>query len=189
MPRLAYIEPDQLDATDRDVVAGNYSAFKALAHSPRTCRQFRAMVYHLKRTKLDPRLRELALLQIGWLSQCHYEWFHHVKTGMECGVSEEDIRIIMDGSAQALTRLDGPARLVLHASREMYVGPAAAYTVESLKELLGSECLVDLIVAIGYYIGGVRILSTLDLDLEPEYEAFTTLFPLRPANATRTDIP
>ena len=179
MPRIAYLEPDQVKPEDQDIMAGNYSAFKAMAHSPATCRQFRAMVYHLKTTALDPRLRELALIQVGWLSQCRYEWFHHVKTGLESGVSEEDIRIIIDGSPQAYARLDEPARLVLEATCQMYIGPASAQIVTALERVLGAQALVDLIVAMGFYVGGVRILGSFDLDLEPQYEQYTKRFPLR----------
>jgi len=179
MALLPYLDKSQLTYTDHDLLEGNYFAFRAMAHSPATCRQFRDMVYHLKRTSLNPRLRELVLLQAGWQSQCRYEWFHHVKTGLEFGVSEEDIRVIMEDSDQANERLDIQAQLVLKITRQMYIGPASAEVLTELKKYLEPEKLVDLIVAIGFYIGGVRILATLDLDLEPQYEVYIERFPLR----------
>jgi alkylhydroperoxidase family enzyme len=43
------------------------------------------------KSKLDTRLRELAILQVGWLEKSEYEFTHHVKIGKEFGVTDADI--------------------------------------------------------------------------------------------------
>ena len=48
--------------------------------------------YIRHKSKLDPRLRELAILQVGWLEKSEYEFTHHVKIGKEFGVTDEDIQ-------------------------------------------------------------------------------------------------
>ena len=50
-------------------------------------------------SKLDPRLRELAILQVGWLARSPYEWSHHVKLGHDFGVTDDDIRALIDDTA------------------------------------------------------------------------------------------
>ena len=50
-------------------------------------------------SKLDPRLRELAILQVGWLARSPYEWSHHVKLGREFGVTDDDIRAMVEETA------------------------------------------------------------------------------------------
>lgn len=180
MARIPYVDKEQLSPEFQPLLKENYSAFRALAHSPEICSAFRNVVYTLKVTGLSPRLRELAMLRVGWLSQCRYEWFHHVKTGMENGVSEEDIRILMEDTPAAYARLDEAARLTVLATEQMYAGPAAsAEVVAALDRLLGTKSLVELLVAMGFYIGTVRILSSLELDLEPQYEPFLARFPLK----------
>ena len=47
-------------------------------------------------SRLDPRLRELAILQVGYLERSPYEYSHHVKIGREFGVTDDDIRAIAD---------------------------------------------------------------------------------------------
>src|SRR4051794_10909103 len=47
------------------------------------------------KSKLDPRLRELAILQVGWMEKSEYEFTHHVKIGREFGVTDDDIAGLM----------------------------------------------------------------------------------------------
>ena len=55
------------------------------------------------RAQLDARLRELAILQVGWIAQSPYEWSHHVKIGYEFGVTDEDIKgLIAETDGQAV---------------------------------------------------------------------------------------
>src|SRR3546814_4174271 len=71
------------------------------------------------KAKLDPRLREMAILQVGWLARSDYEWSHHVKIGKDFGVSEDDVRAIIaetEGKDSGLPALD---RAVLRAARGM----------------------------------------------------------------------
>ena len=58
------------------------------------------------RCKLDPRLRELAILQVGYLAKSPYEYSHHVKIGREFGVSDDDIRAIGEETAGRASKLD-----------------------------------------------------------------------------------
>ena len=51
----------------------------------------------MKKLHLDARLREMALIQIGYAANCVYEYTHHIKTGLRYGVSPDDIRAIADG--------------------------------------------------------------------------------------------
>jgi alkylhydroperoxidase family enzyme len=185
MARIPYVNNDQLSSANQDLMTGNYNAFRALAHSPDRCRCFRDMVYALKRSKLDPRLRELVMLQVGWLSQCEYEWFHHVRTGLENGVSEDDIRVVAEGTEASYARMDELSRHVLVATQQMFAGPSASAEIVAALELaLGKECLIDLIVAIGFYIAAVRILSSLGVDLESEYHEYTLRFPMNKARSS-----
>jgi alkylhydroperoxidase family enzyme len=69
--------------------------------------------------------------------------------------------------------------LVLSAAREMTVdGGMSAATFAALKAKLGEEQLVDLIVTIGHYNGIVRVLASLEVDVEPEYQPYLDKFPL-----------
>ena len=76
-------------------------------------------MYIRHKSKLDPRLRELAILQVGYLANSPYEYSHHVKIGREFGVSDDDIRAIGEETAGRPSKLDPLAKAVLRAAREM----------------------------------------------------------------------
>ena len=46
--------------------------------------------------KLDPRLRELAIMRIGWLTACDYEWTQHWRVAQGLGVSADDLLGVRD---------------------------------------------------------------------------------------------
>ena len=70
-------------------------------------------------SKLDARLRELAILQVGWLARSPYEWSHHVKIGYDFGVTPEDIQALIDETDGKPNKLEPLARLVCKGAREM----------------------------------------------------------------------
>ncbi|WP_343394747.1 carboxymuconolactone decarboxylase family protein [Candidatus Amarobacter glycogenicus] len=52
------------------------------------------------KSRLDGRLRELAILQVGdTLPRSEYEYSHHIKIGRDFGVGDDDIRSIASESA------------------------------------------------------------------------------------------
>lgn len=180
MARLPYLSRDDLPPEDQDVVARDITLNRVMANSPGAARAFTDLGMYIRhRSKLDPRLRQLAIMQVGWLARSPYEWSHHVRIGKEFGCSDGDIRAIAietDGGDSALEPL---ARLVLRAAREMYRGPGiSAGIFDALRPHLDNERLTDLTVTIAYYCGVVRLLATLEVDVEPDYQPFLQEYPL-----------
>ena len=92
MARLPYLEADQVAPEYRDMLKRNTNLHKLLVNSPDMARAFSGVGGYIRfKSKLDPRLRELAILQVGWLEKSEYEFTHHVKIGKEFGVTDEDI--------------------------------------------------------------------------------------------------
>ncbi len=180
MARVPYIEKSDLPAHDQDLLAKNYTAFKALANSPDCLRVFWGLGgYFQAGGLLTPRIRELALLQIGVMSGCAYEWSHHVKIALAVGISEAEIRSITAGNALRDEHFGELDRAVIRATTHMFSGlDASEPVVAELKALLGAPAVVELVVLIGLYTGMVRILTTLAVDVEPEYETYLQQFPL-----------
>jgi alkylhydroperoxidase family enzyme len=180
MARIPYREPDDLAPGDRDLLQRPIALFKALVNSPNGLRAFSTLGGFIRhKSRLDPRLRELAILQVGWLARAPYEWSHHVKLGREFGVSDADIRALVEETEGRPTTLDEPARLVLRAAREMTRdGEASEATFAALACHLDTERLVDLVITISFYNAVVRVLATLRIDVEEEYLAYLREFPL-----------
>ena len=180
MARLPYLDVSDLASADRDLLARPIALAKALVNSPKAARAFLGLGGYIRHgSKLDPRLRELAILQVGWLARSAYEWSHHVKLGLDFGVSEEDVRGLIDDSAGRPSDLDALAKLVLRAARQMTAdGAMEEATFAALRAELGDELVLDLTLAIGFYNAVVRVLATLAIDVEPEYMSYLERFPL-----------
>src|SRR5215470_8600386 len=110
MARVPYLEPSDLSPQNRDLLARNINLFKALVNSPDCTRNFLGLARYIRfQSRVDPRLREMAILQVGYVAKSPYEYSHHVKIGREFGVTDGDIRAIADetaGRATALPELD-----------------------------------------------------------------------------------
>jgi len=180
MARVPYLEPADLAEADRDLLKRPITLFKALVNSPKAARAFHGLGDYIRYgSNLDMRLRELAILQVGWLARSPYEWSHHVKLGMDFGVSPGDIQALIDDTAGKPTSLDTLTRLVLRSAREMTNdGEMSSATFAELQHLLGNEQVVDLTITIAFYNAVVRVLATLQIDVEDDYMPYLRQFPL-----------
>src|SRR5262245_46904071 len=122
MARLPYLDRSDLLPEHQDLLARNLNLYRVLAHSPRAARSLNTLARYVRDgSRLDPRLRELAILQVAYLTGSAWGFSHHVRIGRESGVSDEEIRAIADETAGRPTRLEPVVRLVLRAAREMTV--------------------------------------------------------------------
>jgi alkylhydroperoxidase family enzyme len=183
MARVPYLEKADLAEEHQALLSRPINLFRALVNSPGAARAFSGLGGYIRnKSPLDTRLRELAILQVGYITNSEYEYSHHIKIGREFGVSEEDLRALMQESAGEISGLDEVSRMVLRGAREMtgdHRMSDEAY--EFLQNELGNECLVDLVVTIGFYNAVVRVLATLEVDVEDSYLAYLDEYPL-PAN-------
>jgi alkylhydroperoxidase family enzyme len=180
MARVPYLEPSDLSPADQDLLKRPITLHKALVNSPNAARAFHGLGNYIRYgSKLDTRLRELAILQVGWLARSPYEWSHHVKLSLDFGVTEADIQALIDDSAGKPTELDTLTRQVLRAAREITTdGDIPDASFAALQAALGNEQIVDLTVTIAFYNAVVRVLATLRIDVEPDYLPYLHRFPL-----------
>ena len=180
MARVPYLDKSDLAPADQDLLARSITLHRALVHSPKAARSFLALGQFIRHeSRLDPRLREMAILQVGYLARSAYEYSHHIKIGREFGVSDADIRAIAEETAGRPTTLDPLAKTVLRAAREMVTDLAVSdATFAALSRDLDRERLVDLTVTIAFYCAVVRVLETLQIDVEEDYRSYLDEFPL-----------
>jgi len=180
MARVLSLGPADVAAEHRDLLARPIALHKALINSPGALRAFSALGHYIRHgSRLDPRLRELAILQVGYLARAPYEWSHHIKIGHDFGVSDDDIRALIAETEGRGSALDPLARTVLLAAREITEGGAVTdATYATLAAALDAELLVDLIVTISFYCGVVRVLGSLQIEVEEDYMPYLRQFPL-----------
>jgi alkylhydroperoxidase family enzyme len=180
MARVPYLDKKDLAEADQELLNRPISLHRALVNSPKAARAFSGLGGFIRYgSKLDPRLRELAILQVGWLARSPYEWSHHVKLGHDFGVTDAEIQALIDDTAGKPTTLDGLSKMVLKAAREITSdGAMADTTFAALQAELGTEQVIDLTIAISFYNAVVRVLATLQIDVEPDYMPYLQRWPL-----------
>ena len=94
-------------------------------------------------------------------------------------MTDDDIRALIDDTAGKPTQLDDMAKTVLRAAREMTQdGAMSDATFATLQKALGNEQIVDLTITIAFYNAVVRVLATLQIDVEDDYMPYLRQFPL-----------
>jgi alkylhydroperoxidase family enzyme len=180
MARLPYLEADQVAPEYRDMLKRNTNLHKLLVNSPDMARTFNGVGNYIRfKSKLDPRLRELAILQVGWLEKSEYEFTHHVKIGREFGVSDEDIAGMITETEGKPSKLEPLAKAILKGAREMVRELAMSdLTFAEISQHLSDEHMTDLVLTIAHYCAVVRVLATMKIDNEPYYAEVLKQYPM-----------
>jgi alkylhydroperoxidase family enzyme len=143
--------------------AGNLLA--TLVRHPKLTRAFLRFNNHLLfASTLSARLREVAVLRVAHLSDCEYEWRHHVRMGRDVELTDEDIDGIQRGEAS-----DELDLAILRAVDELQDKSVISdATWATLSEHLDERQRMDLIFTIGCY--GALAMAINTFGVEPDQE-------------------
>ncbi len=175
MARVPYLNREDLPEEHRaifdDLIAqrgtpvGNI--FRALAHAPRLLRSFLALGGELRNaTKIDPKLRELAICTVGLLADAQYEFTHHWNLALRAGVRHEQLEHLGDyeKSPHFTDQERAVIRYATEATRNVRVSDA---TFDALRSFLDKQRILELVQNVAFYNAVVRILEPLKVELEP----------------------
>jgi 4-carboxymuconolactone decarboxylase len=175
MARLSYLTREQLPESERDLfddlvrqrgAVGNI--FRIAAHSPLLLRRMLHFSDGLRnRTRLDPRLRELAIMTVGRLTDCEYEYVHHQALAQRVGVRPDQVeRLAAWETDPAFSEQEKAViRYATEVTQQVRVSDT---TFNALRPFLDDEQIVELTLNIGFYNMVVRFLLPMQVDLEPE---------------------
>ena len=146
---------------------GHKNIFKMLSHSEshlhNYCRLGNAIRNH---GVLDPCLRELAITRVGILLGAEYEVVAHKRLGRGVGIPEYQIVALEEGaSSDAFNEVE---KALLAYTDDLVANPGAGATFETIASHLNAEEMVELTLAITFYIMTSKFLITFGIDLEPE---------------------
>jgi AhpD family alkylhydroperoxidase len=175
--RVPYLNAQDLGEADRDLLGRPINLFRALAHNPDGLRAFHGVGEWIRYGgQLDARLRELAILRVGYVTRCAYEFSHHVRVGRDFGLTDEDIELVRRPAGEGA---DDGAAVVIQAATEITEDLGLAdETWQRLAGLLGDAVAVELVLVVAHYCAVVRVLNSLKVDVEPEYQGYLREFPL-----------
>jgi alkylhydroperoxidase family enzyme len=179
MARLPYLNHSDLAPENQDLLKRPINLFRVMTHSPGGARVFHALGEYIRwNSPLDTRLRELAIIQVGYITRSVYEYTHHIKIGLDFGVTHDDLIGLASYSAGKSNSLDDLTKGVLDAATEMTNGHEMSdKTWNNLILKMSPEHLTDLVIIISFYNCVVRFISTMKIDNEPEFQAFLIRYP------------
>ncbi len=104
--RVPKLPLDEAKAAADEAAVPDYMAelsiFQVLLNHPALARAINdllaTMLWH---GTLDPRLRELVIMRIGWLTACDYEWTQHWRVASRLGVTADDLLGVRDWERHA----------------------------------------------------------------------------------------
>ncbi len=171
MARIPYADPSKLHPRARAAFEGlpaDLNIFRLMAVAERN---FIPLIELggtiLGRQQLDARLRELAILWVAADSGARYEWVQHVPIGKRAGISDAQIAALekLDEDAPCFDETD---RLVLRFTREVARSTKPQpETFEAMARRFPPREIVELVVAIGFYMLVARLMEVAEIDLEP----------------------
>ena len=122
-------------------------------------------LHGMTRAKLDPRVRELAILRIAVLNRCDYEWGHHVRMAQQAGLALDEIDRVRAGPSDSGWSTDDA--LILSATDMIRkLATLDDDTYDRLNAMIGEAQLFELLVAIGNYNMVSTILNVAGVPLE-----------------------
>jgi len=170
MARLPYVDPEAASPGVREALEAlpPLNIFRMLAHADSAFLPYLGLGGTLlAQLELDPNLRELAILLVAAHARAEYEWIQHVGISKALGINDEQITAVQRGDLQS-TCFDADAQVLLRFTSEVLQQPRAgdeAFT--ALTNRFPPRQVVELLLIIGTYNMLARVMTTLDVDLDP----------------------
>jgi len=169
MARIDYCDEAKVSERTREILAKNRNAniFRMLAHSPSHFEQYCRLGGAIRfRGELDPVLRELAITSTGILCNAPYEVAAHKKIGRSVGVSDAQNAALDDWCDADC--FDATQRAALAFTDEVVKLDRPTDAVfNDIAARLSPAALVELQLAIGFYVMTSKFLETFGIDLQP----------------------
>jgi 4-carboxymuconolactone decarboxylase len=134
-----------------DGTGGLAGPFNAMLYAPAVGHALQELGVAIRfRTKLTPRIREMAILVVAQAWDCGYERASHEPIGREAGLTEPEIEALRSGQDPHFT--DPTERVAYSVTRALTV-PADLDDREYATAIsaFGEEGLVELSTLVGYY--------------------------------------
>ena len=183
-PRLEPVSLETADAPTRELFdrmpppARTMNVLRTFAHHPELMRHWHGFASQvLRQSTLEPRLRELVVLRVGWLCRSPYEWGQHVIIGRKSGVLDADLQRLTQGpEAEGWSVAETAALCATDELIERHTLGDATWT--DLTAHFTTQQILDLIFLVGQYQLVAGALNALRVERDDGLDANELPFPL-----------
>lgn len=170
MPRIPYLDMEQATPEYRDMLKGRYNLnlYRMLPHATTIAPGFLRMGGAiLRESAIDPQLREIAILRVGFLSKASYEVHQHKRVARNVGLSDAKIAALeSDPQSTVFTPLE---KLVIRYTDEVVTNVKASNALfNELLAQLDHRRMAELTLTIGFYMAVSRFLENFEVEIEPQ---------------------
>jgi alkylhydroperoxidase family enzyme len=144
---------------------------RVLAHHPEAARQFESIgLWFRHEGLLNDRLRELAIIQVGYTTDSAYILGHHLELAETYGVTEDDLGLIVGVDDRQSNTTDSVDLAVIEMARELTLrGAISDSHWDTIERTLGVPSAIELVLLISFYNHHARVVSALQIPLENKY--------------------
>ena len=170
MPLIPYPDLDKVSPEAKEMLRrlpAPANIFNMMAHAE-TCLKpvMKLGGTLLGKLELDPKLREICLLQAVKVAGGEYEWVQHVPIAIELGATQVQIDALEKGQDGAAC-FDATEQAALVFTRELVAkGKASPEALAQLRKHLSDRVVVELILMAGFYVMLARLTETLAVETE-----------------------
>jgi alkylhydroperoxidase family enzyme len=170
MARLPYVDPSSAPQPIREVFSrlpAELNIFRMLANAETLFRPFLGLGSAiLGSMQLDALARELVILHVGKLCRGAYEWSQHVPIAQACGATRAQIEALERGQT-ADPCFDARQRAILEFTSELVRNVQVTDgTFGTLRAHLEPREIVELVIAVGYYMTIARVTEAIEIELD-----------------------
>ncbi|WAJ43184.1 carboxymuconolactone decarboxylase family protein [Mycobacterium sp. Aquia_216] len=170
MTRIPYRRPEDMTEQARELTEerGNLNVYRTLANAENVYTGWMlAGRDALTSPVLSRRLRELVTLRTAYLMDSAYELGQHRDVARTAGVSVDEITAVTTESDWQTIDFDLTEVAVLRLTTELVTTRnVGAPLFAQVRDALGPEATVEVLMVIGRYAGLALMLNALDVDLD-----------------------
>jgi alkylhydroperoxidase family enzyme len=165
--RIPYPDPASLPESDRKFLESlpQLNISRMLAGSPSMFQPLtRVFSAYLNEGKLEPELREIAILRVGYLLNSEYEVFNHKRAARVIGMESNRIDAVLSSNGGVNDLFNKQEKLVIQFVDEVIQqGAATEKTFYAVEKTMSTAELIELSVVIGVYTLVSQICATFEI--------------------------
>src|ERR1700745_1150486 len=168
MARIDYCDTSKSNERTRELLGKNRNAniFRMMAYSPSHLEQYCRLGGAIRhKGELDPVVRELAITRTGILCQAPYEMWAPKRIGKNVGVSDEQ-NAALENWREATCFSEVQRAALAFTDEVVALRRPTDATFNAITARLTPGALVELQLAVGFYVMTSKFLETFDVDMQ-----------------------